>query len=166
MIVGVMADTHGYLDPAVLEHFADCQEIWHAGDFGPHVVEPLRAFKQLRGVYGNIDASDIRGQFTENELFVCEGVSLLMTHIAGRLGKYNQRVRELIAAHRPQILVCGHSHIPRIEKDKKYELIHLNPGAAGHQGFHSQRTIVRLELAAGKIAGVKLIELGPRRRRT
>ena len=164
MLIGVMADTHGFLDPAILEHFADCQELWHAGDFGRRVAEPLQAFKPLRAVYGNIDSAEIRGTFAENELFVCEQIPVLMTHIAGGLGKYNQRVRSLIAEHRPQILVCGHSHIPRIEQDKKYQLIHLNPGAAGHQGFHTQRTVVRLELEAGEIKDVRLIELGPRGR--
>ena len=135
MIIGVIADTHGCLDPTVLEHFADCDEVWHAGDFGSTVANELRQFKPLRGVYGNIDNNVVRAEFPENQIFKCEQIPVLMTHIAGRLGTYDGRVRQLMAQHQPQILVCGHSHIPRVERDTKFQVVHLNPWRCRSSGF-------------------------------
>jgi len=160
--IGLISDTHGFLDEAVFKHFEQCNEIWHAGDFGPDVTQKLESFKPLKGVYGNIDDAMLRAEFPENQLLVIEGCKIFITHIAGAVGIYNQRVKEIIKQEQPNILVCGHSHIVKVMKDAKYNLLHINSGAAGIHGFHKVRTIIRFEIDNGKPQNMELIELGLR----
>lgn len=164
--IGIISDTHGYLDPLVLEYFAACDEIWHAGDFGSvEVADGLAACKPLRGVYGNIDDEGIRSRFGLDERFECEGVRVWMTHIGGRPGRYDRRVAPLLKRSEPSLFICGHSHIIQVQRDQKHGgMIFLNPGAAGHHGFHLERTAILLEIANGSIGKVQAIELGARGR--
>ncbi len=168
MEIGIISDTHGFLDPSVFKAFANCDEIWHAGDFGTwDIAQQLSEFKPLRGVYGNIDDSRIRHEYPENQRFRCEGVDVWMTHIAGRPRQYSKRVRHELKTAPPQVLICGHSHILSVENDNRHDgMKYINPGAAGHQGFHVMRTLLKAEFVGGKIQNLRLIELGPRGRRT
>ncbi len=166
MQIGIISDTHGYLDPLVLEAFSTCDEIWHAGDFGGiEIAEQLQQAKPLRGVYGNIDDAKVRQSFPEDLRFECEGVSVWMTHIAGRPGKYSPRVRKGLIADPPRVLICGHSHIISVENDSRFGLKYINPGAAGHEGAHVMRTLLKFELSNGELKNMRLIELGLRGRR-
>lgn len=161
--IGILSDTHGYLDEKIFEYFKDVDMIWHAGDIGiSEVTNVLKSFKPLYAVYGNIDDYALRAEFPENQIFEVEDCKILITHIAGAVGKYNPRVRLLIQQHRPNILVCGHSHIVKVMKDTKYNFLHINPGAAGIHGFHKVRTIIRFEIENGKPQKMELIELGLR----
>ena len=163
MRIGLISDTHSYLDPAVFTYFEACDEIWHAGDFGDMaVIEELRAFKPLRGVYGNIDDKSIRLEYPENLRFKCEGVDVWMTHIGGYPGKYNPLVRAEIQKNPPKLFICGHSHILKVQFDPKLGLLHLNPGAAGKQGWHQVRTLMRFDVNGDKIENLEVIELNPR----
>ncbi len=162
--IGLISDTHGFLDPAVFEYFSECDQIWHAGDFGPvEVSEQLSEFKPLRGVYGNIDDGAIRALHPEHDRFECEGVDVWMTHIGGYPGKYDRRVASKIRQQPPDLFICGHSHILRVMRDKRLgNMLHFNPGAAGRHGFHAMRTLLRFEVADGKVGRLQAIELGPR----
>lgn len=166
MQIGIISDTHGFLDPKVFEAFEDCDEIWHAGDFGSlEIAEQLADFKPLKGVYGNIDDSSLRQSYPENLRFDCDGVDVLMTHIAGRPGRYPSRVKRLLEDSTPDVLVCGHSHIVQVENDLKHKKMkYINPGAAGHEGQHVMRTLIKLQCKKGKLRDMKLVELGPRGR--
>lgn len=165
--IGIIADTHSYFDPQLAELFKDCHEIWHAGDFGnADVVSKLREICELRGVYGNIDDGMIRNEFPEFLRMECERVKVLMIHIAARPPRFNRRVRELLDEERPQVLICGHSHIVQAERDEtRGGILCINPGAAGHQGFHIERTAMIGEFARGQIRKLDLKELGPRGRK-
>lgn len=160
--IGLISDTHGYLDEAVFRHFEKCDEIWHAGDFGPGVAEPLQAFKPLRGVFGNIDDGAIRHAFPETLRWQCEEVSVLMTHIGGYPGKYAPAVRKELATTPTQLFISGHSHILKVMYDAKYSCLHMNPGAAGHQGWHQMRTLLRFTIDGKQIKDCEVIELGRR----
>ena len=163
MKIGLLSDTHGYLDDAVLKHFDKCDEIWHAGDFGSmEVIDRLEAFKPLRGVYGNIDDKDIRLKFPEHLRFHCEQVDVWMTHIGGYPGKYSPLVKPEILNNPPKLFITGHSHILKVQFDPKLQLLHLNPGAAGKQGWHQMRTAMRFEINGDKIENLEVIELGSR----
>ena len=151
------------MDQAIENHLTWADEVWHAGDIGSTTVsDRIKALKPLRAVFGNIDGHQLREEFSENEIFECEGVHVLMTHIGGYPKKYNARVRELIRKHRPQLYICGHSHILKVIYDKDLDLLHLNPGAVGRSGFHKIRTLLRFCLTAGKIENLEVVELGPR----
>ncbi|MBC5823712.1 MAG: metallophosphoesterase family protein [Candidatus Eremiobacteraeota bacterium] len=159
--IGLLSDTHGYLDPRVMEYFARCDEIWHAGDFGDGVAERLAAFKPLKGVYGNIDGPELRRDYPLDQRFDCEGVTVWMTHVGGYPGRYDRRVKKLLEAGQPQLFVCGHSHILRIMRDtKRGGMLVINPGAVGKAGFQRVKTIVRFAVDAGKVGQVEVIELG------
>ena len=146
--IGLISDTHSYLDDAVFEHFATCDEVWHAGDFGDiKVANALKAFKPLKGVYGNIDGQDIRTEYSEYLKFNCEKVKVWMTHIGGYPGKYNPKIREELFQEQPDLFICGHSHILKVIYDKKISCLHLNPGAAGKYGWHKVRTKLRLTIS-------------------
>ena len=132
--IGLISDTHGFLDETVFRHFANCDEVWHAGDFGPEVIEKLESFKPLKGVYGNIDDASIRHQFPEQLVFTCEGVKVMMRHIGGSPPKYNPETRKELALHQPQLFISGHSHILKVIYDEKISCLHMNPGADGRQG--------------------------------
>lgn len=165
--IGLLSDTHGFLDDRVFTYFADCDEVWHAGDFGTlEVADRLRAFKPLRGVYGNIDGAQIRAEMPLDLRFQCDGVPVFMTHIGGYPGRYNPRVRLILTAEPPQngLFICGHSHILKAMPDKKLGFLHLNPGACGNEGWHQVKTLMRFVLDAGAIRDLQVIELGPRRK--
>ena len=161
--IGLISDTHSYLDDAVFEHFATCDEVWHAGDFGDiKVANALKAFKPLRGVYGNIDGQDIRTEYPEHLKFNCEKVKVWMTHIGGYPGKYNPKIREELFQEQPDLFICGHSHILKVIYDKKISSLHLNPGAAGKYGWHKVRTLLRFSISEEKILNLEVIELANR----
>ncbi len=161
--IGLLSDTHSYLDESIFQYFEECDEIWHAGDIGSmEVADRLEAFRPLRAVYGNIDDMPMRRRFPEDLRFTCEGVDVFMTHIGGYPGRYNKRVRAIIQQNPPTLFICGHSHILKAMPDKKYGLLHINPGAAGQQGFHKVKTIVRFTLEAGNIKDLQVVELGVR----
>ena len=165
MRVGLLSDTHSFLDPRVFDYFAECDEIWHAGDFGTlEVVDALRAFKPLRGVYGNIDGANIRVEMPLDLRFECEGVPVFMTHIGGYPGRYEPRVRKLLEENPPRhgLFISGHSHILKVMPDKKLDFLHINPGACGNEGWHKVKTLLRFTLEAGAIGNLEIIELGSR----
>jgi len=161
--IGLISDTHGYLDPSVLRHFTECDEIWHAGDFGnTALVHELQAFKPLKGVYGNIDGTEIRSTFPETLIFDCEEVKVLMTHIGGYPGRYHPAIKKQLELHRPLLFISGHSHILKIQFDEKLQCLHINPGAAGKQGWHNVRTIVLFDIDGKMIKNCRVVELGSR----
>jgi len=161
--IGLLSDTHSYLDEKIFEYFAEVDEIWHAGDIGSiEVLDTLEAFKPLRPVYGNIDNADIRVRCPLNNIFECEEVKVWITHIGGYPGRYNKRVREEMLLNAPDLFITGHSHILKIMPDKKYDLLHINPGACGIVGFHKMKTMVRFVIDGKKITNMEVIELGLR----
>lgn len=163
MQIGLISDTHGHLEPSVFEHFKSCDEIWHAGDIGPiGLLEQLETFRPTVAVFGNIDDHRVRTALPEDQLIEREGVRILITHIAGNMPRYNPRVKKLIQEFRPQVLVCGHSHILKVQPDKANELLYVNPGAAGIHGFHQIKTLLRMRLQEGKIVHMEVVELGKR----
>ena len=163
MKIGLLSDTHGYLDPKVFQYFDEVDEIWHAGDIGTmEVLEELQAFKPTVAVWGNIDGGKLRVQCTEGEVFEREGLRILLTHIAGKPPKYNQKVLSYIKQYRPKLLVCGHSHILKVMPDKINDLLFMNPGAAGKHGFHNVKTLLRFSIESGVARELEVVELGPR----
>ena len=161
--IGLISDTHGYLDQAVFKHFENVDEIWHAGDFGTiELAEQLAAFKPLKGVYGNIDGQDIRRTYPLNLRFKCEDTDVWITHIGGYPDRYNQAVKPEIYNNPPKLFIAGHSHIVKVIFDKKISCLHLNPGAAGKQGWHKQRTLMRFGIEVDKIVDLQIIELAGR----
>lgn len=161
--MGLLSDSHGYLDEAIFEYFDKCDEVWHAGDFGPaEVLDRLEAFKPLRGVSGNIDGPKIRAELPRDLKWECEGVRVYMTHIGGYPGNYDARAQRELLKWKPGLFLCGHSHIARVMRDPKLNLLHMNPGACGRIGWHEQRTILRFTIEAEKIGNVEMIELGKR----
>jgi putative phosphoesterase len=160
--IGLISDTHGYLDDAVFKHFEACDEIWHAGDFGPDVADKLAAFKPLKGVYGNIDDKVIRAQFPEHLRFSCEEVDVWMTHIGGYPGKYAPNIRAEIYNKPPKLFITGHSHILKVMFDPKIQCLHINPGAAGKSGWHKVKTLIRFCISDEKIHNLEAIEMGNR----
>lgn len=161
MKIGLLSDTHSYLDSKVFEYFKDVDEIWHAGDIGSlEVTDQLKAFKPLVAVYGNIDNAEIRREFKEYQRFNREGVEVLMTHIGGKPGRYNKNLVEEIERNgSPQLFVCGHSHILLIQYDKRFNMLWVNPGACGNHGFHQVKTLLRFELLKGKIENMEIVEI-------
>jgi len=161
--IGLLSDTHSYLDEKIFHHFANVDEIWHAGDVGNiEVYEKLAAFKPLKGVYGNIDDTLVMQYFPRVLEFICEEVRVLITHIGGYPPKYNPHSLPLIQSYRPQLFITGHSHILKIMYDNANQVLHMNPGAAGTHGWHQQRTIVRFNIHRNNIQDCEVIELGPR----
>jgi uncharacterized protein len=164
MKIGLLSDTHGYLDPKILGYFKDCDEIWHAGDIGDRIVaDELEKSKPFRAVYGNIDDKDIQMRYPEDLWFTCEGLTIWMAHIGGAPPNYNPRIKKVFKEKVPDIFICGHSHILRVKKDPNYKsLLYINPGAAGNQGFHPVKTILRFEIIGKEIKKLEVIELGKR----
>ena len=161
--IGLISDTHGYLDESVFHYFAECDEIWHAGDFGGiELADQLASFKPLRAVYGNIDGQDVRIVHPEHQFFECEGMKVWMTHIGGYPGKYPAKVKETLLNYQPDLFICGHSHILKVIYDKNLHFLHLNPGAAGKHGWHKVRTLLRFNIFDKKIHNLEAIELGSR----
>lgn len=161
--IGLISDTHSFLDENVFKHFEHCDEIWHGGDFGTlELAHRLAAFKPLKGVYGNIDTPDISSIYPENLFFQCEEVKVFMTHIGGYPPKYNNRVKPLIQEYKPQLFISGHSHILKVMYDDKLQCLHMNPGAAGNQGWHKVRTIITFVIDGKNMKDCKVIEMGGR----
>lgn len=161
--IGLLSDTHSYLDPEIFKILEDCDEVWHAGDIGDStVLDQLEAFKTTRAVFGNIDELTLRHRIPEHQRFECEGLDIWMTHIGGYPGRYDQRIRSDIRSNPPNLFISGHSHILKVMPDKKLDLLHMNPGACGHHGFHSIRTLLRFTIHEKKISQVEVVELGRR----
>ena len=161
--IGLISDTHSYLDEKVFEHFKDVDEIWHGGDFGnAAIADALKAVKPLRGVYGNIDGYDISSEFPEELIFMCEGVKVFIKHIGGYPGRYAPGVKNIIIKEKPQLFISGHSHILKIMYDEKLQCLHINPGAAGLQGWHKVKTLIRFVIDGKQIKNCEVIELGKR----
>ncbi len=159
----LLSDTHGHMDDIILKYAAQADEIWHAGDIGSlSVTDQLKALKPVRGVHGNIDDHVIQMAFPENNRFLCEEVDVWITHIGGYPNRYNVRIREEIKRNPPKLFICGHSHILKVMFDKKLDLLHMNPGACGKQGFHQVRTMLRFVIHGDKITDLEVIELGKR----
>lgn len=160
MKVGIISDTHGYWDEKFLHYFSICDEIWHAGDIGSlEVAQKLAECKPLRAVCGNIDGGELRRIYPEILRFKCEEIEVLLTHIGGYPGNYDARVRGQIYASPPQLFISGHSHILKVKYDKTLNLLHINPGAAGIQGWHQERTIIRLTIKGNKFTDCEVITL-------
>lgn len=163
MKIGLLSDTHSYLDPKIFSYFGKCDEIWHAGDIGDlSLSDQLSKFKPLKAVSGNIDGQDIRALHSPDQVFYCEEVKILITHIGGYPGNYFPEARNKIIEHKPDLFICGHSHILKVMRDSKNNLLHINPGAAGKSGFHKIKTIVRFDINGKRIENLEVIELGLR----
>jgi len=158
--IGLLSDTHGYFDPSLWNFFAECSEIWHAGDIGGiGIADSIASFKPLRAVYGNIDGIDIRATYPLHQRFTCEGMEVWMTHIGGYPGNYDRSLRKEIYLNPPGLFISGHSHILKVMHDKPLNLLHINPGAAGKNGFHKVRTAVRFNLADARIYDLEIWEV-------
>lgn len=164
MYIGLLSDTHGTFDNPFQNFFEPVDEIWHAGDFGNLVTsEKIASFKPLKGVHGNCDGQDLRFDYPAFLSFDCEGMKVLITHIGGYPGKYDRRALQLILEYRPDIFVCGHSHILRVMNDAKHNMMVINPGAAGVYGFHTVRTALRFHIDNGRIHDMEVFELPKKR---
>ena len=158
--VGLLSDTHGWLDPRILDFFAGCEEAWHCGDIGDlAVTDVLAAHFTLRAVHGNIDDDMTRRLFPAFQRFTCEQVNVLITHVGGYPGHHDRHVAAILREESPHFFACGHSHIAKVQYDKQLRCLHVNPGAAGRYGFHVMRTAVRLVIDAGDIRDLELLEL-------
>ena len=156
----LLSDTHSHVDETILKYVKLADEVWHAGDIGDLMVtDEIQKLKILRAVYGNIDDDKARVEFPLNNRFMCEGVDVWITHIGGYPGKYNQAIREEINQNPPKLFICGHSHILKVQFDKKLNLMHMNPGAVGIHGFHQVRTMLRFEIDGDKIQNLEVIEI-------
>jgi putative phosphoesterase len=163
--IGLISDTHNFLDETVFTHFENCDEIWHAGDFGTIEIAnrlATQSGKTIKGVYGNIDGYDVRSIYPEQIVFMCEEVKVMMRHIGGSPPKYNPETRKELTIHRPQLFISGHSHILKVMYDNKISCLHMNPGAAGKQGWHKLKTIIRFVIDGEDIKDCEVIELGKR----
>jgi putative phosphoesterase len=161
--IGLISDTHNHLDEAIFKHFEQCDEIWHAGDFGSAAIaDALKAFKPLRGVYGNIDGYDICSEFPEELIFNCEEVKVFIKHIGGYPNKYAPGIKNTILKENVQLFISGHSHILKVIYDPKLQCLHMNPGAAGLQGWHKVKTLIRFIIDGKEIKNCEVIELGKR----
>ena len=159
----LLSDTHGFIDDQILKYVKLADEVWHAGDIGSiEVTDTIKKIKPLRSVYGNIDDKTIRAEFPLDNRFTIENVDVWITHIGGYPYRYKPRVKEIIEKNPPKMFICGHSHILKVQYDKKLELLHLNPGACGKHGFHKIRTMLRFELNKGAIENLEVIELAKR----
>ena len=163
MRIGLLSDTHGFLDVSIGTYLKECDEIWHAGDFGDEkIIDQLQEWAPLQAVFGNIDSSAVRKRLPETLVLEREGVRLFMRHIIPRPNRYDQALVHEIKYHQADLVVCGHSHIALVERSAQASVLHLNPGAAGRQGWHTVRTLMRFSLNQGEIQQMELIELGPR----
>lgn len=162
--IGLISDTHGYMGKDVLDHLKEVDEIWHGGDIGPRtVIDQLETLgKPIRAVFGNIDDAKIRAEFPLNLHFTVDGLKVFITHIGGYPGRLYKRVSAILKEEKPGLYICGHSHICKVMPDPKHNLLHMNPGACGHIGFHKFRTILLFEIDKGKMSNVRVVELGNR----
>lgn len=158
--IGLLSDTHGYWDDRYEKYFASCDQIWHAGDIGSmEVAEKLQALHPLMAVYGNCDGGDLRHFYTEKLRFRCEEVEVLIKHIGGYPGHYDRSVVNSLLASPPQLFISGHSHILKVQFDPHLQMLHINPGAAGIQGWQKVRTLVRFSIDGKDIKDLEVIEL-------
>ena len=158
--IGLLSDTHGYWDERYAKYFAECDEIWHAGDIGsPELAMRLNDIRPLRAVYGNIDGGELRRTYTDILRWQCEDASILMTHIGGYPGKYDPRIRKQLLASPPDLFISGHSHILKVQYDPALSCLHINPGAAGLQGWQTVRTLVRFTIDGKQFKDLEVIEL-------
>ena len=163
MLIGLLSDTHSHLPKELFEHFKDVDDIWHSGDFGNvELVKQLENFKLLRGVYGNIDGQDIRSEFPECLQFEIEGIKVMLFHIGGFPPNYNKVTKPIIAAYKPQLFISGHSHILKVIYDPAMACLHINPGAAGKQGWHKVKTLIKIDIDGTDIKNCQIIELETR----
>ncbi len=161
--IGLISDSHSYIDTKTLSYLQDVDEIWHAGDIGLQtVMEALPSGKPIRAVFGNIDDQECQQTYPEWLDFELEGVRVLMTHIGGKPPRYAKGVKERIRSSRAQLFICGHSHICKVEFDRALNCLYMNPGAIGQRGFHQMRTMLLFELEGGKIQNLRVVELGKR----
>ena len=161
--IGLLSDTHGYLDDRIKHHFENVDEIWHAGDIGDiELLDELKSFKPIRAVWGNIDNHIIRKDTKEFLRFKCEDVEVLITHIGGKPGNYSKPAYEELQLGTPKLFICGHSHILLVKMDPRYNMLWMNPGACGIKGFHQVRTILRFSITGDRIHDLEVIELGKR----
>lgn len=161
--IALLSDTHSYLDERIVKYFNECDEIWHAGDIGVvSVCDTLNKYKPVKAVYGNIDGTDVRAVYPRDLRFMCEDVDVWITHIGGYPNHYSPFVKPEIFNNPPALFICGHSHILKVIFDKKLNLLHINPGAAGNHGFHKVKTLVRFTIDGAQIKDLEIIELGPR----
>lgn len=159
--IGILSDTHGYWDDRYIEYFAECDEIWHAGDIGSYdLIRRLEEFRPVKAVCGNCDGGDTRKTYPETLEWECENTRVMMTHIGGYPGKYAPGIRKILAEKRPQLFIAGHSHILKVMFDKQMNLLYINPGAAGIMGWHKVRTLIRVTLSQGNFSNLEVIELG------
>lgn len=156
----LISDTHCHIGADMVKYLEECDEIWHAGDIGNiETADLLAKLKPLRAVFGNVDNHIIRSAYSQDNRFMCEGMDVLLTHIGGYPGKYEPRIREILKTNAPALLICGHSHILKVIYDKHYNLLYLNPGAAGISGFHKIRTLLRFTLDNGNISNLSIVEM-------
>jgi putative phosphoesterase len=159
----LLSDTHSHMDDRILAYARQADEVWHAGDVGDlKVTDALGELKPVRAVYGNIDGALVRREFPLDNRFACEGVDVWITHIGGYPGRYQKRVREVMQKNPPKLFICGHSHILKVQYDKKFDLLHMNPGACGKVGFHKVRTMLRFTVDGKEIKDLEVVELGKR----
>ena len=158
--IGLLSDTHAYWDDRYRQYFGECDEIWHAGDIGSlEVAMRLQEICPLRAVYGNCDGGDLRRLFSERLRWTCEGASVLMTHIGGYPNHYEPAIRPLLYNNPPSLFISGHSHILKVQYDERLHLLHINPGAAGLQGWHKVRTLVRFTVDKSEFKDLEVIEI-------
>lgn len=158
--IGLISDTHNYLDESVFTHFKNCDEIWHAGDFGTiKLADRLKEFKPLKGVYGNIDGRDIRSEYPEKLIWCCEKVNVYMTHIGGYPGRYSSGIKQDLIKNNSSLFISGHSHILKVIYDPVIKCLHMNPGAAGKQGWHKIPTLIRFNIEGAEIKDCEVIEM-------
>ncbi|MBN2485442.1 MAG: metallophosphoesterase family protein [Bacteroidales bacterium] len=161
--IGILSDTHSYIDSTILGYFEACDEIWHAGDIGNSAIAAtLAEFKPFRAVYGNIDDQLLRSSYPLVNRFFCEQADVMIKHIVGYPGKYEKQVREILKVNPPKLLIAGHSHILKVQYDTNYNLLYVNPGAAGKSGFHHVRTLVRLTIDKADIKDLEVVEFAHR----
>jgi putative phosphoesterase len=158
--IGLISDTHGYIDRKFIEFFKDCHQIWHAGDIGSNeVIDKLKTNSTFVGVHGNIDDSDIRIEYPEIKRFKCEEIDILIIHIGGYPGNYTSKVKKEFLLKSPDLFISGHSHILKIIYDKKFDCLHINPGAAGNSGFHIVKTAIRFVIDKKEIKDLEILEI-------
>ncbi|MBL0026108.1 MAG: metallophosphoesterase family protein [Saprospiraceae bacterium] len=161
--IGLLSDNHSYYGEEIYQNLLDVDEIWHSGDIGNiKSIEKIKEIGVFRAVYGNIDDISVKEYYPLNNIFFCEGVKVLMTHIGGYPGRYSPRVKDLLRIERPDLYICGHSHICKVVKDKEFNILHMNPGSYGHYGFHKIRTLLKFEIDERKIVNLRVVELGLR----
>ncbi|MBK9254236.1 MAG: metallophosphoesterase family protein [Saprospiraceae bacterium] len=161
--IALISDNHSYFDKDISLATDDCDEIWHAGDIGsPDSISQFQQKALFRAVYGNIDDIGIRSTFPLDLTFECEGIRVFMTHIGGFPGRYTARVKKILQELKPNLYICGHSHILKVMPDKNLGLLHMNPGSYGHHGFHLIRTLLKFDIDNGKISNLNVVELGRR----